>query len=163
VPVIAPLTVYLDASSHVRRTDGCAVAEHLYAGMVIVRVWFERRPEDDLDELRACAWGDGRSIGLLLADESGAVVRADPDHHDPSDGFVTAAILLRDRVRQGEWPDRLSYDPTAQRTEPALPPPAMPPAQRRSPTRSGFGPGTLAERARRNRSKTPRMCRPASG
>src|SRR5262245_3130491 len=69
-----------------------------------------------------------------------------------ADSFVTAAIVLRDRARQGEWPHRLSYDPTAQRTEPAVPPPATPPVRRRSPTRPGFGLGTLAERARRNRS-----------
>jgi hypothetical protein len=74
-----------------------------------------------VDELRAYAWGDGRFAGLLLADESGAVLRADAGRHDPADGFVTAAILLRDRVRKGEWPDRLSYDPTAERTEPAGP------------------------------------------
>ena len=109
-----------------------------------------------MDQLRAYAWGDGRWTGRLLADESGAVVRADAGRHDPADGFVTAVILLRDRVRQGEWPDRLSYDPTAQRTEPAVPPPATPPVRRRSPTRPGFGLGTLAERARRNRSWSPR-------
>jgi hypothetical protein len=126
--------------------------EHSYAVTVIVRVWLERRAEDDVDELRAYAWGDGRSAGLLLADESGAVVRADSGHHDPADGFVTAAIPLRERVRQGEWPDRLSYDPTAQRRGPAVPPPATPPMRRRSPSRPGFGLGTLAERARRNRS-----------
>jgi hypothetical protein len=119
---------------------------------VIVRVWLERRAEDDVDELRAYAWGDGRFAGRLLADESGAVVRADAGRHDPVDGFVTAAILLRDRVRQGEWPKRLSYDPTAQRTEPAVPSPATRPVQSRSPTRPGFGLGSLAERARRNRS-----------
>jgi len=47
------LTVLLHASSYVRRTDGCALSERLYAAKVIVRVWLERRPEDDLDELRA--------------------------------------------------------------------------------------------------------------
>jgi hypothetical protein len=117
---------------------------------VIVRVWLERRPEDDVDELRAYAWGDGRFAGLLLADESGAVVRADAGRHDPADGFVTAAILLRDRVRQGEWPERLSYDSTEQRSEPAQRPTKSP--ANRSPTRSGFGLGTLADRARRTRS-----------
>ena len=119
---------------------------------MIVRVWLERRPEDDVDELRAYAWGDGRFTGLLLADESGAVVRADAGRHDPADGFVTAAILLlRDRVRQGEWPERLSYDQTEHHPQPAQPP-ARSPVKRRSPNRSGFGLGTLAERARRSQS-----------
>jgi hypothetical protein len=66
----------------------------------------------------------------------------------PRTAFVTAAILLRDQVRQGEWPERLSYDSTEQRSEPAQLP-ATPPGGRQSPTRSGFGLGTLAERARR--------------
>jgi hypothetical protein len=118
---------------------------------MIVRVWLDRRPEDDVDELRAYAWGDDRSAGLLLADKTGAVVRADAGRHDPAEGFVTAAILLSDRVREGEWPERLSYDSTEQRPEPAQPP-ARPPVKRRTPTRSGFSLGTLAERARRARS-----------
>ena len=154
-PVVPPLALFdrVSPSFVARSSRGRShVTERLYAATVIVRVWLERRPEDDVDQLRACAWGDGRWTGRLLADESGAVVRADAGRHDPADGFVTAAILLRDRVRQGEWPDRLSYDPTAQRTEPAVPPPATPPVRRRSPTRPGFGLGTLAERARRNRS-----------
>jgi hypothetical protein len=148
------LPVFLRASSRVRRTDRCPRTERLYAAVMIVRVSLERRPEDDVDELRAYAWGDGRFAGLLLADESGAVVRAEAGRHDPADGFVTAAILLRDRVRQGEWPERLSYDSTEQRPDPAQPP-SRPPVKRRGPTRSGVGLGTLAERARRSQSEWP--------
>jgi hypothetical protein len=95
----------------------------------------------------------------VLADESGAVLRADAGRHDPAGGFVTAAIVLRDRVRKGEGPDRLSYDPTAERTEPAGPPPATQPLQRRRPARPGFGLGTLAERTRRNRAYWPAAAR----
>jgi hypothetical protein len=130
-----------------RRPRRCLI-ERLYRAEVIVRVWLERRPDHDEDQLRAYAWGDGRSTGLLLADQSGAVVPADSGTLDPAGGFVTAAILLRERVRQGEWPARLTYDSTEQlRTAQA---PARPSVQRRSSPRSGFGLGTLAERARRS-------------
>jgi hypothetical protein len=78
-------------------------------------------------------------------------VRADAGRHDSADGFVRAAILLRDRVRQGEWPEHMPYDSTEQRSEPAQPP-ARPQVQRPSLARSGFGLGTLAERARRAQS-----------
>ena len=104
-----------------------------------------------MEDFRAYAWGDGHTTGLLRAAESGAVVRAEAGHHDAADGFVTAAILLRDRVGQGEWPERLSYDSTDQRSEPAQPP-ARPPVRRQGSSRSGFGLGTLAERARRAQS-----------
>jgi hypothetical protein len=57
--------------------------------------------------------GDGHTTGLLLAAEPGAIVRGDAGRHDAAHGFVTVAIVLRDRVRQGEWPERLSYDSTA--------------------------------------------------
>jgi hypothetical protein len=145
------MTVFLHASSHVRRANGCPRTERLYAATVHVHVWLERRPEADVEYLRAYAWGDGHTTGLLLAAESGAIVRADAGRHDSADGFVTAAILLRDRVRLGEWPERLAYDSTEQRSEPAQPP-ASPPVRGRSPTRSGFGLDTLAERARRAQS-----------
>jgi hypothetical protein len=141
------------ASPNVRtyRRETCHLGiEHVYAADVIGRTWLERRPDNDEGQLRAYVW-DTRSTGLLLADESGAVVRAGPGDRDPADGFVTAAILLRERVREGEWPDRPSHDSTDQLGNAQMP--ARPSVQRRSPSRSGLGLGTLAERARRARSK----------
>lgn len=70
--------------------------------------------------------------------------------YDPADGFITAAILLQERVRRGEWPDRLSYDSEEQlrdaqaRTRPV--------ADRPLSEESGFALGTPAERAQRARS-----------
>jgi hypothetical protein len=77
---------------------------------VIAQVLLERRQGKDEKGLRAYAWADGRWTGLLLADDSGAIVRAGANNPDPAVGFAPAAILLRQPVLQREWPDRLSYE-----------------------------------------------------
>ncbi len=71
------------------------------------------------------------ATGLLLADESGAVVPARSSQYAPADGVVAPAILQRERMGQGEWHDRLSYGSTEPRQNTQAP--ARQSVQRRSP------------------------------
>ena len=48
--------------------------------------------------MRAYTWGTEQSTGQLLAEASGASARAGDEMYDPADGFITAAILLQERV-----------------------------------------------------------------
>ena len=91
-----------------------------------------------------------RSSGLLLADRaSGGIERLAEGRHDSAGGFVTAALVLRASLDQGDWPERLSYDSDQERRVNQAR--MRPVADQPLPKGKGFGLGTLAERARRAR------------